>query len=57
MKNFKNTVYESSKEKLGTVGRKHGDWFDEHSIELQNLLSERNLARSAAMNRLTRKTK
>jgi len=23
-KHFKNTVYETSKEKLGTVGRKHG---------------------------------
>jgi len=50
-KNFKNTVYETLKEKLGTVGRKHEDWFDEHCIELQDLLGERNLARSVVMNR------
>jgi len=56
-KNFKNTVCETSKEKLGTVGRKHEDWFDEHSIKLEDLLSERNLAPSAVMNRSTRKTK
>jgi len=29
-KNFKNTVYKTSKENLGTVGRKHEDWLDEH---------------------------
>jgi len=56
-KNFKNTVYETSKEKLGTVGRKHEDWFDEHSIKLQYLLSERNLAHFAVRNRSTRNTK
>jgi len=56
-KNFKNTVYETWKEKLGTVGRKHTNWFDEHFIELQDLLSERNLARSTVINRSTRKTK
>ena len=56
-KNFKTTVYETSKEKLGNVGRKHEDWFDEYSSELQDLLNERNLARSAVLNRSTRKTK
>jgi len=50
-KNIKNIVYEPSKEKIGTVGRKHEDWFDEHCIELQDLLGERNLARSVVMNR------
>jgi len=56
-KNFRNTVYKTLNKMQGTVGRKHEDWFDEHSIELQDLLSERNLARFAAINRLIRKTK
>jgi len=37
-KNFKKIVHETSEKKLGTVGRKHEDWFDEHSIKLQDLL-------------------
>jgi len=56
-KNFKDTVYKTLKEKLSTVDRKYADWYDEHSIELQDLLGEKNLARSAVMILSTRKTK
>ena len=54
---FKTIVYKTSKEKLGTIGRKHEDWFDEHSVELEDLLNERNIARGAILNRSTRQTK
>ena len=35
-----------SNEQLGTVVRKHKDWFDKNSMELEELINNRNLART-----------
>ena len=51
---FKSIVYEVSREKLGTIKRKHEDWFAENSTELGDLIDNRNLARSNMLGRITR---
>ena len=43
---FKLIVYKVSKEKLGTALRKHEDWFDGNSMELEELINNMNLARN-----------
>ena len=37
----KNNSYKTSKEKLGTIGRKYEDWFNEHSVEVQGAILDR----------------
>ena len=43
---FKSIVYKVLKEKLDTAIRKHKDWFDGNSMELEELINNRNLARN-----------
>ena len=38
---FRNTVYSSAMDSLGSVSRKHQDWFDENDKEIQGLLEEK----------------
>ena len=38
---FRDTVHSSSMDSLGTVSRKHQDWFDENGEEIQGLLEEK----------------
>ncbi len=54
---FRKTVYDASKEHLGTVGRKHEDWFDENNAELHELIEMRNRARTDMLSRNTRSVK
>ena len=54
---FRDTVYQVSSEVLGSVTRKHEDWFDENSSELKTLIENRNKARVDNLNRNTRSTK
>ena len=54
---FKSTVYKASKEKFGTAVRKHEDWFDWNSEELEELINHRNLARNNMLSNNTKSTK
>ena len=38
---FKDTVHSSAMDSLGSVSRKHQDWFDENEEEIQGLLEEK----------------
>ena len=53
---FKSIVNEASTEHLGTVIRKHEDWFDDNKTELQELIKARNQARTDMQSRNTRST-
>ena len=50
---FRGTVYQVSSEVIGSVTRKHEDWFDENSSELKTLIENRNKARVDNLNRNT----
>ena len=54
---FRDTVYKASFEKLGSVIKRHEDWFDENSSELNTLIVNRNKSRVENLNRSTRSTK
>ena len=43
---FKSIVYKVSKEKLGSAIRKHENWFDRNSLELEELINNRIRARN-----------
>ena len=43
---IKSIVYKISKEKLSTAVRKHENWFDTNSMELEELINNRNLVRN-----------
>ena len=43
---FQSLVYKICEEKLGTAVRKHEDWFDGNSMEREELINYRNLARN-----------
>ena len=38
---FRDTVHSSAMDSLGSVSRKHQDWFDENDEEIQGLLEEK----------------
>ena len=38
---FRDTVHSSAMDSLGTVSRKHQDWFDKNDEEIQGLLKEK----------------
>jgi len=54
---YRKAVYQVSSDVLGSVTRKHEDWFDENSNELRLLIENRNKARVDNLNRNTRSTK
>lgn len=56
-RSFKEAVYDVSKEHLGTVTKRHEDWFDENSAELHELIEIRNQARTSLLSRNTRSNK
>ena len=39
---FRDTIHSSAMDSLGTVSRKHQDWFDKNDEEIQGLLKEKN---------------
>jgi len=53
---YREAVYRVSSDVLGSVTRKHEDWFDENSNELRLLIENRNKARVVNLNRNTRST-
>ena len=54
---FKAVVYDTAKEHLGNVKRKHEDWFDKNEEELGKIIEARNHARDKVMNVNTRSAK
>ena len=46
---FQSIVYKVFNEKLNTVIRKHENWFDGISMELEELINNRNLARTSSL--------
>ena len=54
---FKSIVHKASKEKLGTVARKHVDWFERNSLGLEKLINNRNRARNNLLSKNTKSAK
>ena len=46
-----------SKKKLGTAVRKHKDWFDENSMELEELIDNRTLTKNNMLSKNSKSTK